>query len=170
MSYFTCAPRGRVDSRLLVVGSQTASLTPSLSFCHNLCCRCPNGSCEAIFDIYTSIAFQWHKERFKARCFNPCNRTLKFQESRRTPKSPFRECECHLHILPKVGLRQPTSMRSWGGTLTIAKTSPCNGRGFSRWVCKAISTIAKFNLGQGCWGGLDDGWNLSLHHDPLSLL
>jgi hypothetical protein len=29
-----------------------------------------------------------------------------FRESRRTPKSPFRECESHLPILPKVGLRQ----------------------------------------------------------------
>ncbi len=40
-----------VDSRLLVVGSQTASLTPGPSFAHNLGCRCPNGQCEAIFDI-----------------------------------------------------------------------------------------------------------------------
>ncbi len=46
-----CTHRGRVDSWLLVVGSQTTSLTFDLSFCHNLCCRCPNGSCEAIFDI-----------------------------------------------------------------------------------------------------------------------
>jgi hypothetical protein len=46
-----CTHRGRVDSRLLVAGSQTVSLTPDLSFDHNLCCRCPNGSCEAIFDI-----------------------------------------------------------------------------------------------------------------------
>jgi hypothetical protein len=97
--------RGRVDSRLLVVGNQIASLTPDLSFCHNLCCKCPNGSWETIFDIYISIDFQWHEERLKARCFDPCNQTLKFQESQRTPKSPFWECECHLHILPKVGLR-----------------------------------------------------------------
>jgi hypothetical protein len=40
-----------VDSRLLVVGSQTANLTPSPSFAHNLGCRCPNGQCEAILDI-----------------------------------------------------------------------------------------------------------------------
>jgi hypothetical protein len=31
-----------VDSRLFVVGSQTASLTPGPSFAHNLCYRCPN--------------------------------------------------------------------------------------------------------------------------------
>jgi hypothetical protein len=43
--------REEVDSRLLVVGSQTASLTPDLSFAHNLGCKCPNGLCEAILDI-----------------------------------------------------------------------------------------------------------------------
>jgi hypothetical protein len=48
----------RVDSRLLVVGSQTASLTSGPSFAHNLGYRCPNDSCEAILDIYTSRPFQ----------------------------------------------------------------------------------------------------------------
>jgi hypothetical protein len=108
VSHSTCTHRVRVDSWFLVVGSQNASLTPGLSFCHNLCYRCPNGSCEPIFDIDTLIAFQWYKERFHARCFDPCNWTLKFWESRRAPKSPFRECECHPHILPKIGLRQHT--------------------------------------------------------------
>jgi len=53
--------RNRVDSWLLVVGSQTASLTPGPSFAHNLGCKCPNGSCEAILDIYTSRPFQRYK-------------------------------------------------------------------------------------------------------------
>jgi hypothetical protein len=43
--------REEVDSRLLMVESQIASLTPSPSFAHNLGCRCLNGQCEAIFDI-----------------------------------------------------------------------------------------------------------------------
>jgi hypothetical protein len=55
-SRFRC--RGEVNSRLLVVGSQTASLSPGPSFSHNLGCRCPNGQCEAIFDIYASRTFQ----------------------------------------------------------------------------------------------------------------
>ncbi len=105
MSHSPNARRERVDSRLLVVGSQTASLTPDLSFYHNLCYRCPNGSCEPIFDIYISIAFQCYKEHLNVRCFDPYNRTLKFRESRWTPKSPFQECECHPPTLPKVGLR-----------------------------------------------------------------
>ncbi len=50
--------RKEVDSRLLVVGSQIASLTPGPSFAHNLGCRCPNGQCEAIFDIYASRPLQ----------------------------------------------------------------------------------------------------------------
>ncbi len=47
----------KVDSLLLMVGSQTASLTPGPSFAHNLGCRCPNGKCEPILDIYTSRSF-----------------------------------------------------------------------------------------------------------------
>jgi hypothetical protein len=49
-----------VDSRLLMVKSQIASLTPGPSFAHNLGYRCPNGQCKAISDIYTSRPFQWH--------------------------------------------------------------------------------------------------------------
>ncbi len=40
--------RKEVDSRLLVVRSQTASLTPDPSFSHNLCLRRPNEQCEPI--------------------------------------------------------------------------------------------------------------------------
>jgi hypothetical protein len=58
MSHSRIEHREEVDSRLLVVGSQTASLTPGPSFAHNLGCRCPNYQCEAIFDIYVSIPFQ----------------------------------------------------------------------------------------------------------------
>jgi hypothetical protein len=57
VSHCTCMHSGLVNSWLFVVGSQTVNLTPSLSFCHNLCCKCPNGSCKPILDIYTSIAF-----------------------------------------------------------------------------------------------------------------
>jgi hypothetical protein len=95
----------RVDSWLFVVASQIDSLTPGPSFAHNLCCRCPNGSCEAIFDIYTSKPFQRYKEHPKAWCFAFCCWTLKLQESRRTPSSHFWECESHPHTYLKVGLR-----------------------------------------------------------------
>ncbi len=91
VSHSTWTHQGRVDSQLLVVGSQTASLTPGPSFVHNLCCRCLKCSCEAIFDIYASRPFQQYKEHLKARCFDPCDWALSFWESRRTPKSPFQD-------------------------------------------------------------------------------
>ncbi len=103
-----CTHRDRVDSWLFVVGSQIASLTPDPSFDHNLCCKCPNGSCKAIFDIYTSQPFQQYKEHLKARCFDFCNQALTLQESQRTPSPHFWECEFHLHTCLKVGLQQDT--------------------------------------------------------------
>jgi hypothetical protein len=101
VSHSTCTHWSQFNSRLLMVRSQTINLTLALSFCHNLCYRCPNGSCEPIFDIYTLISFQWCKERLDGRCFDPCNQTLKFQESLRTPKSPFWEWRSHPLTLPK---------------------------------------------------------------------
>jgi hypothetical protein len=89
--------REKVDSSLLVVGSQTGNLTPGPSFAHNLGCKCPNGQCEAILVIYASRAFHLYKEFTKARRFDPSNRLLNFWESRRTPFSHFWECELHSH-------------------------------------------------------------------------
>jgi hypothetical protein len=98
--------RKKVDSRLLVVGSQTANLTPGASFAHNLGCRCPNGQCEAIFDIYASRPFQWHQEHLNSRCFGLCCRTLDIRESRRTPNPQLWKCWASPPHLAKVGLRQ----------------------------------------------------------------
>ncbi len=103
MPHSTYTHQGRVNSQLLMVGSQIANLILDFSFVHNLCCRCPNSSCEAILDIYASRPFQQYKKNFKARCFDPCNLVLNFRKSQRTPKSPFRKCECHLHIPSKWG-------------------------------------------------------------------
>jgi len=98
--------REEVDSWLLVVGSQTASLTPGPSFAHNLGYRCPNGQCEAIFDIYASRPFQWHQEHLNARCFGPCCRTLNIRESWRTPNPQLWKCWASPPHLAKVGLWQ----------------------------------------------------------------
>jgi hypothetical protein len=68
-------------------GNQTVNLTPGLSFGHNLCFKCPNGSCEPILDIYISIAFQWYKELFNPLDFDPCNRSLKIWKSTTTSNS-----------------------------------------------------------------------------------
>jgi hypothetical protein len=85
MLHATCMQGNRVGSWLFVVGSQTTGLIPNLSFGHNLCLRCPNGSCEPILDIYVSITFQCYKKRFKVMGFGPCNCSLKIWESIGTP-------------------------------------------------------------------------------------
>jgi hypothetical protein len=105
MSHFQIECREEVNSRLLVVGSQTASLTPGPSFAHHLGCRCPNAQCEAIFDIYATRPFQWNQEHLNARSFGPCCRTLSIRESRRTPSPQLWECWASPPHLAKVGLR-----------------------------------------------------------------
>jgi hypothetical protein len=97
MLHSRSARQEQVDSQLLVVGSQTASLTPGPSFAHNLGCKCSNDSCKAILDIYTSRPFQWHQERTNTRRFDPWTRALSFWESQRTSTSHFWECGLHLH-------------------------------------------------------------------------
>jgi len=52
MSHSTCTKRHWGDFQLLVVRSQIVNLTLDPSFGHNLCFKCPNGSCEPILDIY----------------------------------------------------------------------------------------------------------------------
>jgi hypothetical protein len=73
-------------------------------FCHNLCCKCSNESCEPILNIYTSISFWWDKELFNVRCFDPCNCFMKFWESQQTPKFPFQECESSSSHFLKIGV------------------------------------------------------------------
>jgi len=106
MLHFSRRRREEVDYRLLVVGSQTASLTPGPSFAHNLGCRCPNGQCEVIFDIYVSRPFQWHQEHLNARCFGPCCRALNIRESRRTPNPQLFQVLGFTPTLGQSGLRQ----------------------------------------------------------------
>ncbi len=105
MSHSRIWHREEVDSRLLVVGSQIASLTPDLSFAHNLGCKCPNDQWEVILDIYVSRPFQWHQEHPNARCFSPCYRALNIRESRRTSNPNFSKCWVSPPHLAKVGVR-----------------------------------------------------------------
>jgi hypothetical protein len=109
VSHSRIGHREEVDSRLLVVGSQTGSSTPGPSFGHNLCFRCLNEQCEPVLNIYTSRAFQWYKERLNPLRFDPCNCSLKFRKSTRTPS-------------PKVGV----ALGVWGFTpshfLTLSHT------------------------------------------------
>jgi hypothetical protein len=54
-------------------------------FDHNLCFKCPSGSCKPISDINVPRAFQWYKELFNPMNFDPCNRPLKIWKSIKTP-------------------------------------------------------------------------------------
>jgi len=79
------------DSWLLMAKSQIANLTFGLSFGHNLCFNGLNGSCKPILDMYVPRAFQWYKELLNPMGFDPCNCSLKIQESTKT-------------LTPKVGV------------------------------------------------------------------
>ncbi len=76
----TCTQGNLVDSQLLVVRNQIADLTPSSSFDHNLCFRCPNESCKPILNIYVPRSFQWCNYLNPMR-FDPYNCSLNIRES-----------------------------------------------------------------------------------------
>jgi len=78
MSHSLRRRREEVDSRLLMVGSQIGNLTPGPSFAHNLGCKCPNGQCKAILDIYALRAFHWYKERTKVKRIWPLKSSSEF--------------------------------------------------------------------------------------------
>ncbi len=67
-----------------MVRSQIANLTPDPSFGHDLCFKCPNGSCEPILDIYVLKDFQWYNELFNLIGFDPYNHSLNIWASIRT--------------------------------------------------------------------------------------
>jgi len=85
MFHATFTQVNRVDSWLLVVGNQTANSTPSPSFGHNFCFRCPNGWWKPVLDIYVPKAFHWYKKLFKPLSFDPWNFPLKIWKSIGTP-------------------------------------------------------------------------------------
>ncbi len=114
-----------------MVESQIGNLTLDLSFGHNLCFRCPNGSCKPILDIYVLIAFQWCKKNFNPMGFDPYNHSLKIWESI-TPSTP--KVGIHLgvprfnsHTFPYF--QPPGSMKcnSWASLLACTFISPCFG-------------------------------------------
>jgi hypothetical protein len=106
----------RCDSPLLVVKSQTVNLTLGLSFSHNLCFKCPNGSCKPISNIYIPRAFQLYKGRLNPMSFDPCNRFLKIQESigTLTPK-----VKTHLGVWGFIPSHSPTLLGAWDVTLGL---------------------------------------------------
>jgi len=112
-SIVCCTQGNQGDSQLLMLGSQIANLTLDPSFGHNLCLKCPNGSCEPIWDIYVLRAFQWYKELFNPTGFDPCNPSLKIWKSimTLTPK-----VGAHLGVWRFIPSHSPTFPGAWDVT------------------------------------------------------
>jgi len=116
MLHATCTWGNRGDSRLLMVRSQVDNLTLDPSFGHNLCFRCPNGSCKPILDIYIPRAFQWYKELFNPLSFEPCNFSLKIRESTGTSTPKM---EAPLEMWRFIPSHFPTLLGACGMTLEL---------------------------------------------------
>jgi hypothetical protein len=151
MSHVLCSQVFRVDSRLLVVGSQIwqtpGNSTPDLSFGHNLCFRCPNEQCEPILDIYASRDFQWYKERHNPLRFDPCNRSLKFRESTGTPSPKVGVC------LGSVRVHSLTLSNTFSHSLALSCTPGsmwCDSRASFRLDSRASSWLNSWASSLAC--------------------
>jgi hypothetical protein len=96
------------DSRLLMVKSQIVNLTIG----HNLCLKCPNGSCEPILDIFVSRTFCWYKEFLNVMGSDPCNCWIFESPSRlRLPK-----VGAQLGVWWFIPSQFPTTLGAWNVT------------------------------------------------------
>jgi hypothetical protein len=107
MSHITCTQGNR--------GDQIVMLTFGPFFGHNLCFKCPNGSCEPILNIYVLIAFQWYKELCNPLGFDPCNCSLRIWKSNGTPNSQSGSSLRNVRVHSLTFSYTPGSMRcdSW---------------------------------------------------------
>jgi hypothetical protein len=96
-----------------MVESQIGNLIPSPSFGHNLCFKCPNGSCEPILDSTIPRNFQWYKEIFNPMGFDPWNCFLKIQES---IKNMAPKMGAHLGVSQFIPSHSPTLLGAWDVT------------------------------------------------------
>jgi hypothetical protein len=102
---------------------------PDPPFGHNLCFRCPNGSCKPTLDIYIARYFQWYKALYNLMGFDLYNFFLKIRESigLQFPKWEFTwKWECSfshtfLHSQPLGSMK----CDSWASLLAHTLASPC---------------------------------------------
>jgi len=160
MSHIVCSQVNQVNSRVFLVKSQIANLTPDFFFGHNLCFRCPNEQCEPILDIYVPRAFQWYKERHKTLSFNPSNSSLKFRDSTGIPS-------------PKVGVAVGVRGFTPSHFLTlpgICDVTPEHSLGLH--LCNPFALVASPRLGlRQPWqkvltNYLDDNWLCTINITP----
>jgi hypothetical protein len=116
MLHATYTQGNRGDFQLLVVENQIANLIPGLSFGHNLCLECPNGSCKPTIDMYFPRFFQWYNEHFNPMNFDPYNYFLKIRKFIRTPTPKMRT---HLGMWVFILSHSPTLPRAWTVTLEL---------------------------------------------------
>jgi hypothetical protein len=112
-----------------MVRSQITNLTLGPSFGHNLCFKCPNGSCKLILDIYILRDFQWYKERLNPMSFDPYNCPLKIWESIWESNSQNGNSFGSVRVHSLILFCTPRSMRcdSWASLLACTLASPCLG-------------------------------------------
>jgi hypothetical protein len=103
MSHATCTQGNWGDS----------NLTLGPSFGHNLCLKCPNGSCKPILDIYVPRSFQWYNKPFNSMCFDPCNCFLKVRKSIGIPTP---KVGAHLGVWGFIPSHSPTFPGAWDVT------------------------------------------------------
>jgi hypothetical protein len=113
ISYTTYTQGNWGNSFLLVVGSQTNNLIPNPSFGHNLCLKCPNGSCKPTLDIYVPRDFQWYKELINPMGFDTCNCSLKIWKSIETPTPKM---GAHLGVWVFIPSHSPALLGAWNVT------------------------------------------------------
>jgi hypothetical protein len=85
MLHATYTQGNRVDSWLLVVGSQIVNLTPAFPLAITCVLDVQMGVVRPFLNIYVSIVFQWYKELFNLMGFDPYNHSFKIRESIGTP-------------------------------------------------------------------------------------
>ncbi len=87
-------------------------MIPDLSFGHNLCFKCLNGSCELILDIYIPRAFQWYKKLFNLMGSTPAISFWIF-------RSPTHKVGVHLRVWGFIPSHSPTLSGAWNVTLRL---------------------------------------------------
>jgi len=109
MLHITCTWGNWGNSWLLMVRNQIGNLIFGPSVGHNLCLKCPNGSCKPILNIYVPRVFQWYKEFLNPLSFDPFNCFLKIWKSTRTltpkveaPLGVWRFIPSHFPTLPRA--------------------------------------------------------------------
>jgi len=161
MLHITWMQGNRVDSWLLVVGSQIVNLIPGPSFGHNLCFKCPNGSCERILDIYVSINFQWYKKLLNPLGFDPCNHSLNIRESIGTSI-------CNVGVLLGVWGSIPSHSLALPGACGLIPELPS-------WpaTLQALTLVASPRLGLrhwNCYGAYLSTAYIDHTYDPLHIV